>query len=46
MRAELEREQKKKDAELLMKQRCNPFSDPGYQPKPSEAAKSLIEVYF
>ncbi|XP_059056471.1 IQ and AAA domain-containing protein 1-like [Achroia grisella] len=44
MKAELLKEQKQKKAELLFKQRCNPYSDPGYQAQTSSVMNELIET--
>ncbi|XP_039752012.1 IQ and AAA domain-containing protein 1-like [Pararge aegeria] len=44
MREELAKEQKLKEAELLFKQRCNPMSDPGYQPQQSIHTGNITEA--
>ncbi|XP_045529335.1 IQ and AAA domain-containing protein 1-like isoform X1 [Pieris brassicae] len=38
------KEQKKREAEQLFRLRCNPLSDPGYQPQKSQVMGDIVQV--
>ncbi|CAG9794543.1 unnamed protein product [Diatraea saccharalis] len=44
MKALIEKDKQKKEAQQLLKLRCDPFSDPGYEVKRSELKQELIEA--
>ncbi|CAH2988293.1 unnamed protein product [Chilo suppressalis] len=44
MKAQAEKQKERKEAQQLLKLRCDPFSDPGYEVKRSEVRHSLIEA--